>query len=116
MKKIDDVFKNDKRKKSSILNKKIKVNKNNLTPRKIYSDDYEIIRSFAYHNRMTLLETTEYLYEVIKDENFQLEEEKIENHISEIDKENLKSIRISKHLNKLLEVRSEHTSELQSRF
>lgn len=102
MKKLDDVFKKDKGKKSSILNKKIKTNKTLTVSRKIYQDDYEIIRSFAYENRITLLETTEYLYDSIKDKNLQLEEEKIVNHISEINKENLKNIRIPKDFNRIL--------------
>lgn len=97
MKELDNVFKNDKKKKSSILNKKIKVNKELTTPRKISNDDYETIRLFAFNNRITMLETTEYLYEAIKDD--KIDTEKIDVDESE---EYKKSLRISNNLNKYL--------------
>lgn len=97
MKELDNVFKNDKKKKSSILNKKIKVNKELTTPRKISNDDYETIRLFAFNNRITMLETTEYLYEAIKDN--KIDTEKIDVDESE---EYKKSLRISNNLNKYL--------------
>src|SRR5699024_8200787 len=84
-------------KKSSILNKKIKVNKELTTPRKISNDDYETIRLFAFNNRITMIETTEYLYEAIKDNN--IDTEKIEVDESE---EYKKRVRISNNINKYL--------------
>src|SRR5699024_5330754 len=97
MKELDNVFKNNKKKKSSILNKKIKVNKELTTPRKISNDDYETIRLFAFNNRITMLETTEYLYEAIKDN--KIDTEKIDVDESE---EYKKRLRITNNLNKEL--------------
>lgn len=112
MKKLDDVFKKDKEKKSSILSKKIKANNDLSVPRKIYNSDYEIIREFAFKNRLTLLEVTEYLYEFIKDGSSGIKKADVENHINvmeddEFERENLKSIRTSSNLFKVLRKISE---------
>lgn len=100
MKELDNVFKEGKGKKSSILDRKIKTNTEVTVPRKIFNNDYETIRLFAFENRMTMLETTEYLYQLIKDGNYNLNDLNEEKYINNSDKE--KSLRISNKLSKLL--------------
>src|SRR5699024_2580951 len=90
-------FKRDKKQKSAILNKNIKVTKGLTTRRKICNDDCETIRVFAFNNRITTLKTTESLHE-------QKNEDQIDNEQLDVDEseEYQKSMRISNNLNKYL--------------
>lgn len=116
MKKLSNAFTdNDKRKKSSALTKKRVVDVESTTPRKINEKDYEIIRRYAFENKLTILQATENIYEEIKT----IFPEKKE-HLSNIDIEeytspNQKSIRISSNFSEYLKEKT-HEIRVPSKF
>lgn len=103
MKKLSSVFKNDNKKKSSALTN---VKAEETTPRKINEDDYEVIRTYAFQNKLTMLQTTELLHEEIQ-KSFEDKKDSLCNmDMEEFQSPNQKSIRISVALNEYLREKS----------
>lgn len=110
MKKLSSAFSNDDtKKKSSALTKENIVKVEETTPRKINESDYEVIRKFAFDNKLSMLEATEYLYKEI-DEIYFTQKDKLCNADLEYFKStNQKSIRISSDFNNYLKEKSNET-------
>lgn len=111
MKKLSGAFtKNDNRKKSTALTKKRVVDVESTTPRKINESDYEIIRRYAFENKLTMLEATENIYEEMK-KLYSSEKENLRSiDLEEYTSPNQKSIRISIDFNDYLK---EKTNEIR---
>lgn len=90
MRELDSVFKEKKSKPASL----VRQNKNEAIPKKIYEDDYELIRNYAFHNDITMTQTTERILNYINEQNINNYDDFFKNVEERADE--IKSMRMSK--------------------
>lgn len=106
MKKLSGAFKNieTKKKSSTLINKA-----EDSMPRKINESDYEFIRKYAYENNLSMFESTEYIYEEIREKYENQKDSLLNDNLEDYKAKALKSIRISKEFSEYLKSKTNET-------
>lgn len=90
MKELDGALKKENTKPASL----VQENRNKAIPKKVFASDYEIIREYAFHNDITMIETTERILDFLEEQNIRDYNDYFKN--TKERSEEVKSMRMSK--------------------